>query len=164
MNTVWVLVCDAAKATFFEVRAPEPAWHIVEVLTHPEARSKASELVSDHSGRRSSEGASVHHNSLTPSSSPKQVEKEHFVHLLATRLDQAMRSKRFRRWVLVASPHVAGMLRKDLTPELQKHLMATVDKDLNHLDPHELQARLRDIVRLPLEDRDTVREADKRRH
>jgi protein required for attachment to host cells len=164
MNDVWILVCDAARARVFEVRAAEPSWHLVEALTHAESRSKASELVSDQSGTRSSEGASVHHNALAPSSSPKEVEKEHFIHSLASRLDQAMRSKRFRKWVLVAPPHVVGMVKKELTAELDKHLMATVDKDLTHLELPELKVRLGDIVRLPLDQRDVVREADKHRH
>jgi protein required for attachment to host cells len=157
MNTVWILVCDSAKARLFEVHEGDPHWRVVEVTTHAESRSKASELVSDHSGRRSSEGAGVHHNALAPSSSPKEVEKEYFLRSLATTLDQAMRAQRFHRWVLVAPPHVVGVLKKDLTPQLEKHLMATIDKDLNQLDVHELEHRLRDDVRIPPDQRDVIR-------
>jgi protein required for attachment to host cells len=156
MNTVWILVCDAAHARLFEIRNDDPTWHAVGTFDHAESRSKASELVGDHSGQRSSEGRGVHHNALAPASSPKEVQKGHFGHSLATMLDQAMRSRRFDRWVLVAPPHFLGLVKNELTVELEKHLLATVDKDLIHLDVHDLIERLKDTVRIPIDQRETV--------
>ena len=152
MNNVWVLVCDAAKARIFEIRQGEPTWHPVDLVLHEGSRSKASELVSGRSGSKSSEGRSVHHNALAPASSPKEVEKDAFAHTLATTLDQALRSARFGKWALVAPPHFLGLMRKELTSELEKHLLTTVDKDYNDLSVHELSERLRDAVRIPLAD------------
>jgi protein required for attachment to host cells len=80
---------------------------------------------------------------------PKDVEKEHFARSLGQMLDQAMRSARFQRWVLAAPPHVLGLMGKELTPVLKKHLLVTVNHDLNHLDARELAERLVDTVRIP---------------
>lgn len=135
-----------------------------EVVLHEESKSKGVELASDRAGSRSSEGASVHHDALAPASSPKEVEKEHFAHSLGEMLDQAMRSARFRRWLLVAPPHFAGLMRKELTVELKRNLLSTVDKDLNHLDSRELAERLRHAARIPLEQQDGVREPNKHCH
>jgi protein required for attachment to host cells len=148
VNNVWVLVCDAAKARVFDVRDGDPTWHTVELVLHERSRSKASELVGGPSGTRSSEGGSVHHNALAAASSPKEVEKEGFAHTLATTLDRGLRSARFRKWVLVAPPHFLGLMRKELTRELEKHLLTTVDKDYNDLDVHDLSERLREAVRI----------------
>jgi protein required for attachment to host cells len=148
VKSIWVLVCDAAKARVFEIRDGDPTWHAVDLVLHEASRSKASELVGGPSGTRSSEGRSVHHNALAPASSPKDVEKDRFAHTLATMLDRAMRSARFRKWVLVAPPHFLGLMRKELTSELEKHLMTTVDKDFNDLDVHVLSERLGDAVRV----------------
>jgi protein required for attachment to host cells len=164
VNNVWVLVCDAAKARVFEIRDGDPTWHAVELVLHEGSRSKASELVGGPSGTRSSEGRSVHHNALAPASSPKEVEKAGFAHTLATTLDQAMRSARFRKWVLVAPPHFLGLMRQELTSELEKHLLTTVDKDFNDLAVHELSERLRDAVGVPVSDQESVREDRKRPH
>jgi protein required for attachment to host cells len=164
MNKVWILVCDSARARLFEIQDGDLAWHSVGTFDHPESRGKASELVSDHSGQRSSEGPSVHHNALAPSASPKEVEKGHFGHSLAKMLDQAMRSKRFDRWVLVAPPHFLGILRNELSRELQKQLLTTVDKDLNHLDVHALAERLGDAVRIPPDERASQHRGDKHAH
>jgi protein required for attachment to host cells len=152
VNNVWVLVCDAAKARVFEIRDGDPTWHAIELVLHEGSRSKASELVGGRSGTRSSEGRSVHHNALAPASSPKEVEKDGFAHTLAKTLDQAMRSARFRKWVLVAPPHFLGLMKEKLTSELEKHLLTTLDKDFNNLGVHELSERLREAIRIPAGD------------
>jgi protein required for attachment to host cells len=154
--TVWILVCDAARGRLFEIRGDDPSWHLVEVLGHPESRSRASELVTDHSGHGSPEGGSVHHNALAPASSPKEVEKGHFAHALVTTLDHALRARRFHKWVLVAPPHFLGMLKNELGPELQKYLMATVDKDLTHVDAGQIAEKLRDVVRVVPDRQDDI--------
>jgi protein required for attachment to host cells len=164
MNIVWVLVCDASRGRLFEVHEGDAPWTLVEAFTHEESRSKASELVGDSSGRSSPQGGSVHHNALAPASSPKQVEQGHFGHTLASVLDQGQRAHRFSKWVLVAPPHFLGLVKKEVSSELTKHLMVTVDKDYTHLGPHELVEHLKDAVRIPPDQREVVREATKHSH
>ncbi len=147
MNTTWVLVCDAARARFFEVRDEDGSWHLRTELSHEASRSKAADLTGDRSGSRSSEGGSVHHNALAPHSSPKDVEKQRFAHELGGVLDEALRGSRFRRWLLVAPPHFVGLIERELTPELKKSLREKIDKDLSHLDVFELAEKLRETVR-----------------
>jgi protein required for attachment to host cells len=158
MDMAWILVCDSAKARFFETHGAGSHWRLQSEVLHEESRSKTADLVSDRQGSRSSEGGSVHHNALAPASSPKEVEKERFAHLLGQRLDVALRSARFGRWVLVAPPHFVGLMLKELTPQLKKHLLATVDKDLGHLDRVALEERLGHITRVPLGEQSAVRE------
>ena len=100
-------------------------------------------------GRSSSEGGSVHHNALAPASSPKEVEKGHFAHELGMMLDQAHRAGKLHRLVLVAPAHFLGLLKGELTPEVQKSLVTTIDKDFSHLDGPLLAERLRHLVGLP---------------
>ncbi len=148
---VWVVVCDAAKARTFEARPGDRALYPLDLAIHEESRKKASELVRDHSGSRSPEGksaqgGSVHHNALAPRSSPKDVEKERFAHSLGRTLDHALRAARFERWILVAPPRFLGLMRKELTSELHKHLGATVDEDLTQLDAGALADRLAGVI------------------
>jgi len=152
MNVVWILVCDSARGRLFETRGNNPSWNLLEVFDHAESRSKSSELASDRMGQSTSQG-SVHHGALAPATSPKDVEKGHFIHALATMLDKGLRSSRFDRLVLVAPPHCLGMLKNELTVELEKHLMATVDKDLTNIDAADLSNRLGDTARIPVAER-----------
>jgi protein required for attachment to host cells len=157
MRSVCVLVCDAAKGRLFEARDGASGWTLLETMAHDESRARASELGSDRPGSRSSEGASVHHDALAPASTPKEVEKEHFAHSLAGRLDHRSRSGHLEAWVLVAPPHFVGLIKKSLTPELAKRLMATVDNDLTGLDERALALRLREVTRIPPDKQDVVR-------
>lgn len=154
MNSVWVLVCDAAKARVFDVREGGASWRLVSETLHAGSRSKAAALAGDRSGSRSSQGRSVHHNALAPASSPKEVQKEHFAHELGSTLDQAVRSSEFEHWVLVAPPHFVGLIESELSPALKKSLLTTVGKDLNHLDQRALEETLRENVRVPLDQQD----------
>jgi protein required for attachment to host cells len=160
MNTVWILVCDSSKSRLFETQDGAPAWVLLDEASHEESRSRASDLVSDHSGSRTSD-ASVHQNALAPASSPKEVEQNNFARALVKRLDHSMRTKRFRKWVLVAPPHFVGIIKKELTSELDKHLMTTLDKNLTDLDARALAERLRDAVRIPVNEREVIRPSDK---
>jgi protein required for attachment to host cells len=164
MNTVWILVCDAARSRLFESSDRTRSWILLETMAHGASRSKTSSLASDQSGSRSSEGLSVHHNALAPASSPKEVEKWHFAHSLVKMLDQAMRAKRFWRWVLVAPPRFVGLIANELTPELKKSLLKTLDKDLTLLDMGALAKRLEYATRIPLNEREAVRAYGKHPH
>jgi protein required for attachment to host cells len=106
----------------------------------------------------------VHHNALAPASSPKDVQKQHFAHELGSTLDRAIRSSEFDRWVLVAPPHFMGLVEDELGPRLKKALVATVGKDMNHLERRELEEALRESVRVPLAPRNGTRESDGRPH
>jgi protein required for attachment to host cells len=75
-----------------------------------------------------------------------------------------MRSARFHRWVLVAPPHFVGLIERELTPELRKHLLGTVEKDMSHLSSRELAEELRATVRIPVNEQDAVREPVKHPH
>jgi protein required for attachment to host cells len=138
MNTVWVLVCDAGRARFFELNGDNPTWSLVSERLH--------------------EGGG-------PTGGPtKDVDKSQFAHTLGATLDQAMRQARFGHWVLVAPPHFVGLVKKELTPQLEKHLMTTVDKDLAHETVEELARKLREAVSVPLDQRDAVGGRETVRH
>jgi protein required for attachment to host cells len=164
MNSVWVLVCDAARGRLYEVREKDAAWRLVDSWRHDASRRKDSDLLTDRAGRRAPEGGSVHHNALVSASSPKEREQGRFAKRLAGSLDQSARSNASRRCVLVAPPRLLGKLKKALTPEVAKQLTATVDKDLSELGPSELEEYLCSVVRLPPDEREVLRQTVKVRH
>lgn len=146
MNSIWVLVCDLARARFLEVDWAKP-WRVVSVAVHDESREKASELTSDRAGQRSAQGASVHHDALATRASPKENAKRAFARSLVATLEEAQKADRFHDWVLVAPPHALGVLKKDLTTRLSQRLLITVTKDLTHHTVGELMEKLADEVR-----------------
>jgi Protein required for attachment to host cells len=134
MNSVWVLVCDSGAGRLFETRDGDP-WTLVETLAHD-------------------------NGPLAAKGEPKEIDKVFFAQLIVKTLDQALRAQRFNRWVLVSPPHFIGMVKKELTRELEKHLMATVDKDFTSVEVHALAERLKDAVRIPLNEREVLAEPE----
>ncbi len=106
----------------------------------------------------------MHHNALAGGAPPKEVEKERFAHSLAESLAKGLTDALFYKWVLVAPPHFVGLMRKAISPAVAKHLLTTVEKDLNDLDIHALAERLRDAVRIPPDEVPAIRESDKHGH
>lgn len=164
MNNVWVLVCDAARGRVFAVSPEEPSWHLVESFRNDEARSKASDLVTDREGRSSSLGGSAHHNALSPSSSLKEQSERRFVHEMTSFLQRGALEHRFHRWVLVAPPQMLGMVKGALDANLAKRLMATVDKDFSELAANEVAERLHEAVRIPPDQLEVLNGPVKHRH
>jgi protein required for attachment to host cells len=164
MNSVWVLVCDAARGRLYEVRENDPPWRLVDSWRNDASRRKGSELVRDRAGRRTPEGRSVHHNALASASSPKEREETRFAKTLAASLDQSARSHESRDWILVAPPRLLGKLKKTLTAQTAKQLLATLDKDLSEVGPRQLEEYLCDVVRLSPDEREVLRETTKVRH
>ena len=154
MNTVWLLVCDAAHARVFEIQSDvngvATKWESVQTFEHVESRQRDKELVSDAAN--------------TQASSPKEVEKDHFKHQLVGFLDQAMRSHKFKHLVLCAPPQFLGKLKSELSSELKKHLLSTVDKDLTHLSGDALHERLKESVKIPLDQLEQLREPLRTNH
>jgi hypothetical protein len=138
MDTVWVLVCDAGRARFFELNGDHPIWNLVSETLHQGGGATGGPM--------------------------KDVDKSQFAHRLGSTLDEALRQARFGHWVLVAPPHFVGLVKKELTPQLEKHLMTTVDKDFAHETTEDLAQRLRDAVTVPLDQRDIVGGRETLRH
>ncbi len=55
-------------------------------------------------------------------------------------------------------------MRKVTSPEVQKHLLSTVEKNLNDLDVRSLAERLRDAVHVPPGQGPAIREPNKLDH
>jgi protein required for attachment to host cells len=164
MNNVWIVVCNAARARIYASHSPPAEWTLIESFDSPEGHETDSELVRDRAGQSSSQGASVHHNALAAKTPPKQVAAERFVRKVVDALDGGLQSNRFGHLVLVAPPRTLGMLRKELSVELTKHVMATVDKDFEHEDAHTLATKLHKEVTIPVDQQDVLRTSERHPH
>jgi protein required for attachment to host cells len=164
MNTVWIVVCNAVRARIFASVGPAAEWQMIRSFDHPEGRDSDASLSRDNAGSRSPQGSSVHHDSLSPRTAPKNVAAASFARTITDALDQGMRSRQFEHLVMVAPPHLLGVLRKALTPELQKHLLSTVAKDFEHTNAHELASLLHAEAAVPLGEREVVKANERHGH
>ncbi|MES0860820.1 host attachment family protein [Ruegeria sp. SCPT10] len=131
----WVIVADGEKALFMEniTDAEDPNLVVVSV---EEADMPAAQP-SDRAGRRNDGGPNQ--KSALNDASWKTHAKSLFVQELATLLNRKGLKGAYKRLVLVASPHVLGLLRRRLHSEVLAKVVAEVDKTLTNHPLHKVE-------------------------
>lgn len=125
----WVIIADGEKALVMEniTDAQDPNLVIVSV----EENDTPATGPSDRAGRRSDPGPNQKSSVEEPSW--KSHAKSLFVQDVANLLNKKGLKGAYKRLVLVASPHVLGLLRRRLHSEVLAKVVAEIDKTLtNH--------------------------------
>lgn len=146
MNT-WIVVSDASRARIFAFGDDERAWTLIRELEHPESRAKETDLVDGEHGRTRQSAGAGGRPTMEPTTPQKRVEHSAFAQDLAELLEHGYDAHEFRDLVLVAPPQFLGILRGAIGAKLEKHVVATLDKDYTGSNPRELQTRLEGLLK-----------------
>ena len=141
MNKCWIVVAHRAGARIFLRRGHAPALELVEAIEHPRGRLQERDLGSDRPGRAyNSVGQSRH------AMSNEHPMREHiaadFARELADKLQAGREARYFDALVLVAEPHLLGLLRAALDRATAALVSDTFTKDLVHVADADLPAHL----------------------
>ncbi|WP_171130182.1 MULTISPECIES: host attachment protein [unclassified Ruegeria] len=141
----WVIIADGEKALVMEniTDAQDPNLVIVSVEEQDGAPLKPS----DRAGRRYDAGPNQ--KSAVSEGTWKTHAKTLFVQDVANLLNKKGLKGRFDRLVLVASPHVLGLLRRRLHSKVLKKVVAEVDKTLTNHPLHKVERLLTDRLAKP---------------
>lgn len=123
----WIVVADASKAVVYLQDRLEGVFEEVMDLAHPEARLKASDLVSDA-------------QSIPEKSDPRHTENQRFARDLIGRIRHALDTNQIRGFYLSAPPQFLGLLRDAMDDRLRKALYKDLDKNLSGLSHREIVA------------------------
>ncbi len=137
----WVVVCDGRKWLILENKGDAELVNLVmreeRTTDNPPTRDQGT----DRPGRarwpagdgRSAFGQTDWHD---------QAEQD-FLTALAQHLDRAVRAGAVRGLVLVAPPRALGMIRRQLSAAVSKHVRGMIDKDYAGMPVAEIEKRLR---------------------
>lgn len=129
MKTNWILVANQAEAQIYSSDQLPGSLSLVEVLANKEGTAHPRDLVSDAPGRAfDSRGLGRH--AMEPNTGVKEEQRRKFVKKMVDRLQSARVKGDFDQLVLLAAPAVLGVLRKTLTPDLEKTVIKEISKDL----------------------------------
>jgi len=139
----WVVVCDGRKALILENAGDKefPNLKTKEVREHADPRTHdlgASPPVRTHtpaatgSARRSAVEQTDWHD----------IAERTFLEGLASRLDTAVNGGETKGFYLVAPPRALGMLRKALSPAVNKRLRGEIEHDYVKISVREIEKRL----------------------
>ena len=144
-QTTWIVVADGARGRVFSTDARDDEIDDALPYEFVGSRQPTRERVTDRAGQ-----TLERHGPGGHAKSKSQDAKEHDQENLAREIADAMRSgrtdHRFDNLVLIAPPAFLGRLRTALDGPTAKLVTATHAKDLSGLPPHDLRARLRELL------------------
>ncbi|UUX95167.1 host attachment protein [Aquabacterium sp. J223] len=153
MNTL-VVVADEAIARILELPPKGGELTPVEELTDPDAHMNRADARRDAHGRRAGGGtqrgdgraphALMSATNTTASAGDDELHKEAqgFARRVSERLTELHQERRYDSLHLVAAPRFLGTLRRELKPEVERTVVASINKDLVHLGNDEITQRV----------------------
>lgn len=143
-----VAVIDRAHARFLilvPAKIPEDGFTLTEQtgLLLPEAEASGAELWSStKTGRNRGPQGQAHSYDDHRQEHALEFER-HFAREIATHMHQIVQDRQLQAVLLIAAPHILGLIRPALESVLPKTIELTdVAKDLCHLTPYEIQEYL----------------------
>jgi protein required for attachment to host cells len=143
--TWWILIADAARAKIFSTKGAGRPLHLEQSLDNPSGRAATHELVDGQPGRYSKGGKGGTLSAFEPDTPRHVIEEERFAQKLAELLQTALTQKKFDSLAILAPAKFLGILRQTINPQVQKHLAASLAKDLAALNERELPSHLAEI-------------------
>jgi len=149
MDVTWIVSANASRARIFsQVRHSDPLQEIEDMVDEA-VRLRTEDTESDKLGPTSAAksqhnaGAPAPNKAFQPAQTPAQHETELFARSVAGFLLQGHQEGRFKKLILVASPHFLGVLRKLLDPGLEPLVQLEINKDYTHISAEELREQIR---------------------
>lgn len=140
MKLTWILVADKSRARIFEAEKRSSIREI-EDIAHPESRLHAHDLTSDLPGRNAGkDGAGGH--AFQDHIDPQKQEAIDFANSLAKHLENALHTRKFKQLILIAAPSFLGILRNQLSDELNQRVCFELDKNLTKLSVDDIREHL----------------------
>lgn len=126
----WLVVADAGRTRIFRTDATLDALTELKDDEHAQVRVKTSELVTDRAGRVNTGGSA--RSAYGAPTDAHENEEIKVAHDLAADLHQALEQRRFAHLYLMASPVFLGRVRRELSPQVERSIVATLNRDYTH--------------------------------
>jgi protein required for attachment to host cells len=136
-----ILVANQSGARLFDKNGGEPV--LIEVLDHPEGKTKGHDLVTERPGRSFDSHGGARH-ALTNEETPHEHVADRFAMFLADRLMLDRKTNRCDYILLVAEPRFLGNIFGRLDETTIKVCMHPLQYDFSNLSKSELIARLKE--------------------
>jgi protein required for attachment to host cells len=131
MARTWIVAADSARARIFEMTPPEKKCREIEDFLNPEGRAQNREINADADGRYYGNGAQYRGFSAGQKISPVEHKTELFSKEVGRYLDKARTQNRYDKLYVIAPPEFLGLMRQNLTREVQKLVADEINKDLS---------------------------------
>lgn len=139
----WVVIFDTNLCRIYNHHNDQLT--LVKEIEHAENKLRDIDITTDKPGRYHVRGYA--HGTYSQETDPKEIQIENFSRELSKLLDHARTTHAYEKLILVASPHVHGLLLKHLNKEVKNLISHNIEKDLVHLTERDLLIHLNEIIK-----------------
>jgi len=141
MSNTMVIVTDSVRARCFEAGTKPAAWNEVACLVNPDGRALGRDAPTERLPR-TNESAGPARHAIEPHTTLSGKSIDAFARTIGDTLESERRAGRFERLVLVAAPHLLGVLRARFGKPLRECIVGELKLDIAGLTADEIHARL----------------------
>lgn len=142
-SNTWVVVADKCQAKIFRMGKAHKLEEISH-LQHPESGLHNQDLISSKPGR-SFQSVGNTRSAYQPETEPKQIEAIKFANEIANVLYEASNKGEFKNLYIIADPSFLGLLRQHIHPQIQKHIVAEIAKELTSSNIETIEHHLSEL-------------------
>jgi len=132
----WLVIANTNNCRIYGFEKNAKKLTLIKEFNDPDAKLKNLDLSSDKEGHYQTSNA--RRGAYSPAESPKDVEVEHFAREIAKELDAQRRLNSYDNLIIVAAPHMNGLISQHLNEQVKKMIIENILKDYNSLPDHEL--------------------------
>jgi protein required for attachment to host cells len=144
---IWVVNTDSNTCRIYHYQKNPAELKLFQEILHPENKLQKKEFVSDRPGHFKSSGDA--RGAYSQPTDPKDVKIDMFVREIANTLDAGRKSNHFDKLIIIAPPHICGLMNQHLDKHVKKMITNNIQKDFAHASEHELLGFLREHAQFP---------------
>src|SRR3990167_2323534 len=137
MDMIWVINLNSNSCRIYQYQKSPAQVTLVKEINHPELKLKTGDtLTTDRPGHyHTSESA---RGAYSPHRDAKEIEIDNFAREVAKELDQKRHAHAYEQLIIIAAPHMHGLLFRHLHKQVKELVINNVEKDLLHLTDSEI--------------------------
>lgn len=144
---IWVLNTNSGQCRIYNYKKHPAELTLIKTLECPEYRLRNQDIVSDRPGHYHS--TTTARGSYSPHLDAKHVELDNFSREIAKTLDHGRKERSFEKLIIIAPPHVSGLLLSHINKNVKELVTNHIAKELIHLTDIELLEYLKTHAQFP---------------
>ncbi len=139
-HAAWVVTTDSNTCRIYHYTKKPTQLTLLKELSHPENKLRDIELTSGKPGHYKTNTAT--HGAYSQPSDPKEIKADDFSREIAKELDHGRNTNAYKSLIIIAPPHMNGLLCHHINKHVKGLIAHTIEKDLMSMPEHELLAFL----------------------
>lgn len=143
-HVTWILATDSNTCRLYDYSKKPELLTLVKEIKHPENKLRDIDLTSDKPGHYKASGGA--HGAFSQPSDPKEIKIDDFSREIANVLDHGRNTHAYEKLVVIAPPHMNGLLIHHMNKHVRDLVTHNLKKDILHCTEQELLDFLRQHI------------------